>query len=242
MFKSCFAISRRQHVAVRTFASGIPRYKSILPRILPLETDSISDKTIDEWLDAVRHLRMNHEPRNETEAYLDQLAKPEPFLKHTFEPSAEQIAQLEALTNRPIPIKEDPLVQNLTNLIMRHGKKVKAQKIVLRALYIVYLKIRKDPVSILAETLDKLAPVVTTKTIITGHAKNQTVPVPLNQRQRYRFAILWILSGTETKKSKNMLVRLADEIISAYEGKSSGYEKKALMHKAAMQQRAYIKL
>lgn len=229
-------------IAKRTFSTTTIRLDPILPRILPLQQSTITESHVDEWLSAVRHLRNKNEPRNETEAYLDQVAKPEQFLKNTFEPTADQIAQLELVANRPVPIKDEPVIQNLTNLIMRHGKKAKAQRIVLRALYIVQLKTRKDPVAVLTETLDKLGPLFRTKTVITGNAKNQMIPVPLNERQRNRYAITWILAGAETKRSPNMLVRLADEILSAYEGKSSGYEKKAQMHKAAMQQRAYIKL
>lgn len=240
MFRSCISQCPRRAIGVITPRGA--RFKSLLPRVLPLDTPSITETEVDEWISAVRHLRGHHDPRNKTEAYLEQLTQPARHLEPLFKPSAEQLEQLDLFAGRPIPIKDEPIVQNLTNLIMRHGLKARAQKIVLRALYIVYLKTRIDPVTVLAETLDKLAPIVTTKTVITGFAKNQSVPVPLNQRQRNRLAITWILAGAQNKRSPNMLVRLAEEIISAYEGKLSGYDKKAQMHKAAMQQRAYIKL
>ena len=136
----------------------------------------------------------------------------------------------------------DPTVDNLTNLIMRHGKKAKAQKVVSRALYIVQLKLRKDPIEVLRETLDKLGPLVNTKTMSTGVAKKRVVPIPLNEKQRNRFAIKWILEASNSRKSNDFSVRLAEEIINAYQGKSSGYDKKAQMHKQATQQRAYINL
>ena len=216
---------------------------SLTADIFPVEKDSITEENVDEWLHAVQSLKsgkLNIE--TEAEVYLNQLTKPEQFLEEKFEPTEEQLMELEQFKNSEIPLKSDPIVDNLTNLIMRHGKKTKAQKIVTRALYIVYLKTRKDPLEILYETLDKLGPVVTTMVEKTGFAKNRIVPIPLNKRQRNRYAITWILQGAKNKKSPDMAVRLAEEIISAYEGKSSGYDKMSQMHKTAMQQRAYIKL
>ena len=216
---------------------------SLTAQVYPIEKEAIGEKEVDEWLSAIKDLKRGKiAVESETEVYLNQLANPEPFLSEKFEPSEEQLAQLDAFADKKIPLKSDPLVDNLTNLIMRHGKKSQARKVVSRALYIIYLKTRSDPVEILRETLDKLGPLVITKTVLTGYAKNMVVPFPLNERQRNRYAINWILDGSKNKKSPNMSVRLAEEIISAYEGKSSGYDKKAQMHKLAMQQRAYIQL
>lgn len=216
---------------------------SLTAKVFPLNKTSIGESDIDEWLDAVSQLKSGKlTPDTEPEVYLAQLAEPEPFLHEKFVPTQEQIQQAEVLVNKSIPIISDPVIDNFTNLIMRHGKKSKARKILSRALYIVYLKTRRDPLEILHETLDKLGPLMSTKVQKTGAAKNRTVPYPLNTRQRNRFAITWILQGADKKRSSDYSVRLAEEIISAFEGKSSGYDRKAQMHKAAMAHRAYIKL
>ncbi|KAK6203582.1 ribosomal protein S7 domain-containing protein [Scheffersomyces amazonensis] len=216
---------------------------SLTAQIYPIDKETITEEDVDEWLGSLKTLKSGKSvPESPTEAYLSHLSNPAPFLKEKFEPTEEQLAEVEAYSNTSIPILTDPTVENLINLIMRHGKKAKAQKIVSRALYIIHLKIRKDPVEILKETLDKLGPLVTTKSFKTGTAKSRIVPIPLNRRQRNRLAITWILEGSSKKKSNDLAVRLAEEIISAYEGKSSGYDKKANMHKTAMQQRAYIQL
>ncbi|ABN65229.1 predicted protein [Scheffersomyces stipitis CBS 6054] len=208
-----------------------------------MNKDSITESDVDEWLSAVKNLKNGKSmAETEQEVYLSQLAHPEPFLEDKFEPTEEQLAEVAAYAGKGVPLKSDPTVDNLINLIMRHGKKATAQRTVSRALYIIQLKTRKDPVETLKETLDKLGPLVTTRVVQTGTAKNKVVPVPLNQRQRNRFAITWILDGCKKKKSPDLAVRLAEEIIAAYEGKSSGYDRKAQMHKLAMQQRAYITL
>jgi small subunit ribosomal protein S7 len=216
---------------------------SLTSKVYPLDKDSISEQHVDEWLQALQTLRLGKKVlETETEIYLNQLTKPELFLKEKFEPSEQQIAETQVYANKSIPLKYDPIIEYFTNLIMKHGKKSLAQKIMTRALYIVYLKTRQDPITILYETLDKMGPLVRTNIQKTGTAKARIVPQPLTQRQRNRYAITWILQGTKNKKSADMSVRLAEEIISVYEGKSSGYDKMSQMHKLAMQNRAFIKL
>lgn len=216
---------------------------SITAQVYPLEKDTITEADVDEWLSAVQTLQAGKKaPESEAEVYLSQLADPEPFLEEKFEPTDEQLAQVENYANKSVPLPSDPVIDNFANLIMRDGKKTRARKQLSRALYIVYLKTRQDPVKLLYETLDKLGPLFHTKVQKTGTAKSRTVPFPLDKRQRNRYAILWILEGSKKKKSLDFSVRLAEEIISAWEGKSSGYDKKTQLHKNAIAHRAYILL
>lgn len=254
LIRSCSKIARIPRVSqvivpslVRFNSTTKPsqhqQQKSLLAEIYPVNKDTITDEDLDKWVDAVQQLKGGkciHETPEEI--YLGQLSQPEQFLKKTFEPTVEQIAEAQKYTDKQIPLRSDPTVDNLTNLIMRHGKKAKAQKIVSRAFYIIQLKLRQDPIEVWKETLDKLGPLVNTKTVSTGVAKKRIVPIPLNEKQRNRFAIKWILEASNNKKSNDFAVRLAEEIINAYQGKSSGYDKKAQMHRQATQQRAYISL
>ncbi|OBA19773.1 ribosomal protein S7 [Metschnikowia bicuspidata var. bicuspidata NRRL YB-4993] len=216
---------------------------ALTAKVFPLEKDQITEKDVDEWLKAVQTLKSGKAtPETEAEVYLSQLAQPEEFLKEEFVPTEEQLNEVERYSNKSVPLPNDPVIENFTNLIMRDGKKERAQIKLSKALYIVYLKTRRDPVEVLYETLDKLGPLFQLKVKKTGTAKNRTVPFPLNRRQRNRYAILWIMGGAEKKKSLDFSVRLAEEIIGAYEGKSLGYEKKAQLHKMAITNRAYIEL
>ncbi|KAM9886090.1 hypothetical protein OXX69_013867, partial [Metschnikowia pulcherrima] len=73
-------------------------------------------------------------------------------------PTKEQLAEVEKYSNKAVPLPNDPVIENFTNLIMRDGKKERAQIKLSKALYMVYLKTRRDPVEVLYETLDKLGP------------------------------------------------------------------------------------
>jgi small subunit ribosomal protein S7 len=203
------------------------------------QVKTTQDEDAESWLAAVRELRSRYQSEGVPDfdaPHMQQLSQ------EKFEPTAEQLAKYESLKDKPVPGKTDSVVQHCTNMIMKDGKKAKAQRLMARALYIVKLQLRQDPVEVLKETLDKMGPLMQLKTYKTRVAKNLTVPAPLNARQRNRRAFQWIIEGSEKRRSKDFAVRLGEEIISAYEGKSSGYEKRLQMHKAAMLHRAYIKL
>lgn len=216
---------------------------SLTAQIYPIDKESITESDVDEWLQAINKLKSKHaSAESEVEVYINEFSKPDAFLEEQFEPTEEQKSQIEAYSGKSLPLLFNPTIDNFVNLIMRDGKKSKAQRIFFRALYIVYLKTRRNPVQLLEETLDKLGPLMATKVEKTGNAKNRTVPYPLKKKQRNRYAITWILEGAAKKRSPDYSVRLAEEIVSAYEGKSSGYDRKTQMHKTAMSHRAYIRL
>lgn len=224
----------------------LPRFNSTTPsltaQIFPLEKEAITEQDIDEWLSAVKALKKgDHRPETEPEIYLSQLADPAPHLKEKFVPTEEQIAEVKKYADMKVPMKDDPVVNFFVNMIMRHGQKSKARKIVDRAFYLVYLRTRSDPVKVFYEVLEKMGPLFTVKTMKTGFAKNIIMPAALTKRQRDRQTIIWLLEGADKKKSNDLSVRLGEEIISAWEGKSSGYEKKARMHKSAIAQRAFVR-
>lgn len=71
------------------------------------------------------------------------------------------------------------------------------------------------------------------------------IPVPLSLRQRRRTAIMWILDSVLKKKSRGsgptmFAQRFTDEIISVVEGKSSVWDKRAMVHKAATSARVNL--
>lgn len=242
MLRSTLSLARAQGLrCTRVFYSTKP--VSLTAQVLPLEKELVLEADVDEWLAAVEKLKKGKGVQVETptEVYLSQMTHPESFLEQDFEPTEAQLAEVAEYEGTAIPAREDPVVKALTNMLMRDGRKAKAEKVVQRALYMVYLRTRQNPVQLLTTTLDKLAPVVTTRVEKTGFAKNKVVPVPLTKKQRNRMAITWILDGASKKKSNDGAVRLAEEIVAAYEGKLLGYEKLAQMHRTAMQQRAYIK-
>ncbi|CAH6721778.1 37S ribosomal protein S7, mitochondrial [[Candida] jaroonii] len=243
LINSLRTVARPTLIPIKHISYSTIKYNNkLINQVYPINKEEITEKDVDDWLLALKRLRDGHSPDNETEVYIKELTETEDHLKQEFIPNEQQILEQEKFLTTQVPIETIPVVDQLVNLIMRDGKKSKARRIVSRALYIVYLRLRKDPVVVLKDTLEQLSPLLATKTEKTGTAKNRIVPYPLSEKQRYRYAFLWMLDSASKKKSSDYSVRLAEEIINSYEGKSSGYEKRAQMHKTATAQRAYVRL
>ncbi|CCH61812.1 hypothetical protein TBLA_0F02730 [Henningerozyma blattae CBS 6284] len=219
--------------------------------------EGISDEEAQEWLDSIQELRKEFASNGH---FLPEEALAPPGQARTsIWDSSSTIKdsidmEFEGLNDRWKPrvpsyqeTKEvlesldDPVIRHITNLIMRDGKREKAQRILSRALYYLFCETRKDPKKLLHECLDSLAPLVTTKTFKTGTAKAATIPVPLSERQRHRMAWKWIMDGANKRVSSDISVRLGQELLAVYNGNSSGFEKRNQMHKTAVANRAYIK-
>lgn len=72
------------------------------------------------------------------------------------------------------------------------------------------------------------------------------MPVPLTLRQRRRKAFMWILDTVSKKRSQGsgkgqLAKRVAEEIISVAEGRSSAWEKRNAVHKLATASRGNVR-
>ncbi|KAK9367135.1 ribosomal protein S7 domain-containing protein [Lipomyces kononenkoae] len=140
-----------------------------------------------------------------------------------------------------LPSAEDPIVSHLVNLIMRDGKKQRAQRIVAEAFVIVRMRLQEDPVKILRHVVEQTMPLVKIKKVKSG-AKTYSVPKALTARQRHRKALDWILEEAEKRPSPSFGVRLGDTLVAVRQAVDTGaaLEKKNAIHKIAMENRAYI--
>ncbi|KAK9238897.1 ribosomal protein S7 domain-containing protein [Lipomyces kononenkoae] len=140
-----------------------------------------------------------------------------------------------------LPGAEDPIVSHLVNLIMRDGKKQRAQRIVAEAFVIVRMRLQDDPVKILRHVIEQTMPLVKIKKVKSG-AKSFSVPKALTARQRHRKALDWILEEAEKRPSPSFGVRLGDALVAVRRAVDTGaaLEKKNAIHKIAIENRAYI--
>ncbi|GMM37585.1 mitochondrial 37S ribosomal protein [Saccharomycopsis crataegensis] len=218
----------------------------------PLDiTDKDIDLTedVDEWLSAIQQLRGEFSNNGKTFNPETSLAPPgennvyiELMEQTQSKPTAAQIAEATTLRAKEVPKKNDELLEHCVNLMMRHGKKARAEKFMARALYLMKLKLRIDPVVAFKDILERMSPLMIVKNFKNGTAKSTNIPVPLGRRQRLRIAFGWILTRASERPAKDFSVRLGEELIAAYNGDSKGFEYRAEMHKDAIQYRSYIKL
>lgn len=159
----------------------------------------------------------------------------------------------------------DPLVEQFTNLLMRHGEKSKAQKsmsIILQQLRTAPIPtlnpdrplipgapppahLPLNPVLYLTLAVDSIAPLMRIRLQkgAAGGGVALQIPVPLGQRQRRRMAIDWILtSASKGKGMNNFAQRVASELIKVVEGKSSVWERRNAVHKMSTVARSNLVL
>ncbi|ROT36667.1 ribosomal protein S7 [Sodiomyces alkalinus F11] len=160
-----------------------------------------------------------------------------------------------------------PVLDQLTNLLMRHGKKSVAQ----RNMAMILNFLRTSPPPILSQkypllpghppashlplnpvlymtlAIDSVAPLVRINYIKGGAGGGRAleVPKPLKVRQRRRTAFQWILDVVSKKRSTGsgrtqLAHRIANEIIAVAEGRSSVWEKRQAVHKLGTATRANV--
>ncbi|EMR08524.1 hypothetical protein PNEG_03005 [Pneumocystis murina B123] len=106
--------------------------------------------------------------------------------------------------------KFDKLFNHTVGIIMKNGKKTKAQKQLQNALIYIKQKINADPYFVLSKAIKTVSPLMKLVFIKKG-TKSIKVPVPLNEHQRHRKAIIWILEASNkqhilfSKKKNNYI-------------------------------------
>ncbi|TVY19903.1 Mitochondrial 37S ribosomal protein S7 [Lachnellula arida] len=163
----------------------------------------------------------------------------------------------------------DPVVNQVTNLLMKHGKLSAAQRNM--AFILNHLRtappptpnpsrpllpgsphpshLPLNPIGYLTLAIDSIAPLIrirSQKGAAGGGAALQ-IPVPLGLRQRRRQAVEWILASANKKQSRGsgkaqFAQRFAEEIISVVEGKSGVWERRNLVHKNGTSARANLSI
>ncbi|KAI5362530.1 putative ribosomal protein S5/S7 [Septoria linicola] len=187
--------------------------------------------------------------------------------------SAEPKGHKFALPPIPLPrelVKDhryDPVVTQVTNLLMKDGKKSVAQRNMSVLLNILRTSpaptynpsrpllpgappashLPLNPTLYLTLAVDSVAPLLRIRSQrgAAGGGVALQIPVPLGLRQRRRTAFMWILDAAVKRKSKGsgndmFAQKVAEEIIAIVEGRSAVWEKRTGVHKLATTARANL--
>ena len=121
-------------------------------------------------------------------------------------------------------ILDDPkygslILAKFMNHVMESGKKAVAERIVYGALDKV--KERKNgDLEVFEKALDAIAPLVEVKSRRVGGATYQ-VPVEVRPSRRNALAMRWLVDAARKRGEKSMALRLAGELLDAFEGKGA---------------------
>lgn len=142
---------------------------------------------------------------------------------------------------RPIivdPVYQSPVVTQLVNKILLHGKKSTAESIVYGALAGCQEKTGTDPVQTLRRALDNVRPTLEVRSRRVGGATYQ-VPVEVKPARANTLALRWLVGYSRARREKTMTERLMNEILDASNGLGAAVKKREDTHKMAESNKAF---
>lgn len=146
-----------------------------------------------------------------------------------------------SITPREVPpdtIYGSPLVGQVINKVMQHGKKSLAERIVYGALDIVAEKTGKDAMEVFDGALKNVTPLLEVRPRRVGGATYQ-VPMEVRVTRRTSLAVRWLVNYSRARGERTMQERLAAEIIDASQSAGGAVKKRDEIHRMAESNRAF---
>jgi small subunit ribosomal protein S7 len=138
----------------------------------------------------------------------------------------------------PDPKYSDETVAKFINIVMRNGKKSVAEHIVYGALDKIADKTKGEALEVFSKALDNVRPVVEVKSRRVGGSTYQ-VPIEVRPVRRTTLAMRWLVESARKRGEKSMDLRLAGEMLDAYENKGTAIKKREDVHRMAEANKAF---
>ena len=138
----------------------------------------------------------------------------------------------------PDPLYGSKIVTKLINGIMLDGKKGVAQKIVYGAFAKAAEKKGAEAIDVFEEALNNIMPVLEVKARRVGGATYQ-VPMEIRPERRQTLGLRWLVTYSRNRSEKNMIDRLANELVDASNNTGGAVRKKEETHKMADANKAF---
>lgn len=138
----------------------------------------------------------------------------------------------------PDPIYNSKVVTKLINQVMLDGEKGVAQKIVYGAFDVIEEKMGMNPNDVFMQALENVMPTLEVKARRIG-GSNYQVPLEIRPERRQTLGIRWIVMFARKRGEKQMFMRLANELMEAYNNGGGAVKKKEDTHRMAEANKAY---
>ncbi len=129
-------------------------------------------------------------------------------------------------------------LSKFVNMLMKSGKKSVAERILYGAIDQMIAKGHEDPVGLIDNALDNVAPAVEVKSRRVGGATYQ-VPIEVRPVRRTALAMRWVIDAARNRSDKSMTSRLANELMDAAEKRGSAVKKREDTHRMAEANKAF---
>ncbi|MDR3187144.1 MAG: 30S ribosomal protein S7 [Holosporaceae bacterium] len=138
----------------------------------------------------------------------------------------------------PDPRFGNVVVTKFVNAVMYEGKKSIAEKILHGAFDHIQKKTSKTGLSVFEEALANVRPTVELKSRRVGGATYQ-IPVEVRHDRAQALAIRWLIINARKRSEKTMTLKLAGELLDAYNGRGGAVKKRDDIHKMAEANKAF---
>jgi len=131
------------------------------------------------------------------------------------------------------------LASKFINCLMWDGKKTTAQGVFYDALEEIGKRVKdSEPIEVFTQAVENVKPHIEVRSKRVGGASYQ-VPMQVNRARQQSLAIRWLLAAIRDKKGRPTHLKLADELVAAYNKEGAAMTKRENTHRMADANRAF---
>ena len=138
----------------------------------------------------------------------------------------------------PDPVYQSEAIAKFVNVVMSKGKRSTAEKVVYDALARASRQAKKEPIEVFESALRNATPLLEVKPRRVGGATYQ-VPMQVNKVRQQTLSVRWVLMAAREKKGRPMAIKLADELIAAYNREGAAISRRENVHRMADANKAF---
>ncbi len=140
---------------------------------------------------------------------------------------------------KPDPRYGSRLASKFINCVMRDGKKSVAQRLLYDAMELIHKRIPdQEPIDVFTRAVENCMPMVEVRSKRVGGATYQ-VPMQVRRNRQQTLAIRWLLISCRDKKGQPMHVKLANELMAAFNREGASIAKRENAHRMAEANKAF---
>ena len=140
---------------------------------------------------------------------------------------------------KPDPKFDSILASKFINCLMWDGKKTTAQALFYRALDEIKKRIPdQEPIDVFTQAVENVKPHIEVRSKRVGGASYQ-VPMQVSRQRQQSLAIRWLLNAIREKKGRPTHLRLADELVAAFNREGAAMTKRENTHRMAEANKAF---
>ena len=140
---------------------------------------------------------------------------------------------------KPDPVHNSELASKFINCLMWDGKKTIAQNVFYNALDEIKKRVPdQEAIDVFTQAVENVKPHIEVRSKRVGGASYQ-VPMQVNKQRQQSLAIRWILNAIRDKKGRPTHMKLADELVAAFNREGASMTKRENTHRMAEANKAF---